>query len=327
MSNKKHSYNWLDRDLLITFCACLALFTVFQSVDLFESAFEYSRQFEDWELDELFLVFASLPLPISWLAYRRTRNLQAAHKEQLQLEKQLAQMRNMDSLGIMASGVAHELGNQLLPVVTLSELLTSDKNLTENARRKAELIYSSALSSQKTLSKILAFSNQEKNRDVRCKVRDVFDRSRLILAHTCPSQIDLRWGYPPGEEEVHLSEESLHDILMNLISNAFDAIGEGVGTVNIAVERIDRQVNANGDNERDEHLSLLVISVTDTGPGIDNGIKDKVFDPFFTTKQVGQGTGLGLSLVRKAVADAGGEVALDSKPGSRTRVQFTLPII
>ena len=325
MSNKKNDYNWLDRDLLITFCACVVFFSVFQWLDLFERVFEYSRNFEDWELDELFLVFASLP--VAWLAYRRTRNLQAAHQEQLQLEKQLAQMRNLDSLGIMASGVAHELGNQLLPVVTLSELLKSDSNLTEDARRKAELIHSSALTSQKTLSKILAFSNQEKNQDARCKVRDVLDRSRLILAHTCPSQIDLRWGYPPGEEEVQLSEDSLQDILANLISNAFDAIGESGGTVNVSVERVDHQIEAGDGDENEDHQSLLSFCVKDTGPGIENNIKDKVFDPFFTTKQVGQGTGLGLSLVRKAVVAAGGEVNLDSKSGRGTRVQFTLPIV
>lgn len=299
---------------------------VFRSLDLFEWAYEFTRQYESWELDEAVLVFASLPLPVMWLAYRRTKRLQAMHREQLDLERQLAQMQRMDSLGVMASGVAHELGNQLLPVVTLSELLKNSDDLAEQERRKVELIHSSALSSQKILSKILAFSNQAEPPDEKCRVRDVLDKTREILTHTCPTKIVLLWRYQLDDEEVRLSEESLQDVLVNLVTNAFDSLESSEGIVNVDVQKIDQpsdqQTNGNDANPQ----PWLLFNVKDTGSGIDSSIRDKVFDPFFTTKQVGKGSGLGLSLVRNAVLAAGGTIELNAQSRQGTNVKFMLPV-
>lgn len=325
MSRGKQGFSWLDRDLFLAFGACTVSFLVFRSLDLFEWAFEFTRQYESWELDEAVLVFASLPLPVMWLAFRRTKRLQALHREQLDLEKQLAQMQKMDSLGVMASGVAHELGNQLLPVVTLSELLKNSDDLAEQERRKVELIHSSALSSQKILSKILEFSNQTDPHDEKCRVRDVLDRTRDVLTHTCPAKIVLLWRYQLDDEDVCLSEESLQDILMNLVTNAFDSLEDREGIVNVDVQKIERPGDKQADGNDAGPQSWLLFEVKDTGSGIDASIRDKVFDPFFTTKQVGKGSGLGLSLVRNAVLAAGGEIELHAQSRQGTNVKFMLP--
>lgn len=308
LERKREKWSWIDRDLVLSALACLALYLTFRSLDAFEALFRFTRDFEQYEVDEIFLLFASLPLPVVWLAYRRTKRLKQAFDARLKLEQQLAQLRRLESLGMMVGGIAHELGNQILPIVTMSELLKKNVAFDYEDHRKLELMYEAAVKAQETISKILVFSKTQDAAPASCDVVEVAHQTYELLKITCPKTVSLKLHCEPDLGFVGLSANELQDILVNLVTNSFDALEKQRGTVTLDIKR---KTDA-GSGEKRLSKQWITIEVTDTGAGISEGDKDKIFDPFFTTKAVGKGTGLGLAMVHSMVTAAGGRIACDT---------------
>ena len=245
--------------------------------------------------------------------------------EKKQLEAQFLQAQRMESLGTLASGIAHDLNNALTPMMMTVQLLETqlfDKQgkqwlsiLENNVRRAADLV-----------KQVLWFSRGHEVNFTTLQVRHLILEVEQIVRQTFPKAIDLCVDIPtPNLWTISGDATQVHQALMNLCINARDAMPEG-GVLRIVAKNtwIDtHQIRKNIDVQVGPYVA---ITVSDTGTGISKEIIDRIFEPFFTTKELGQGTGLGLSTVMGIVKSHGGFVNVVSEMSKGTEFQVCLPV-
>jgi signal transduction histidine kinase len=233
-------------------------------------------------------------------------------REQRRLEEQLHHAQRLESLGTLAGGIAHELNNTLVPVVALTKLVS--RRLPDGSRERTNLetVAQASERARDLVKQILAFSRKH---DLR---REVFDVAAVavdalsLLRASIPSNIRLEHVITP-RLPLQGDPGQLHQLIVNLVTNAAQAIAEAQGTVTLVL----------GEDDDRTHMRL---SVSDTGCGMDKETRARMFEPFFTTKAVGQGTGLGLAVVHGIVTSHGGRINVESAPGNGTRLEVVFPI-
>jgi len=244
----------------------------------------------------------------------------------IKLEKSLAHSRKLESLGTLAGGVAHELNNQLLPVMTMAELLYSRLDDKDSDHRKLEIILKGTEQARNTVSKILKFSRSGEGVEKACNPQDICLKTEDVLNAACPANMKLSISVEPCDRDclVQMAPDDLQGILVNLFSNSVDAIGDQQGE--IAIECVQEDIE-------DNHLELQLgkgphvkILVNDTGCGISPELAERIFDPFFTTKDAGKGVGLGMSIVHSTIIDANGNIFVESTKGKGATFTIYLPI-
>jgi PAS domain S-box-containing protein len=243
----------------------------------------------------------------------------AAQRRQDELERQLLHSQKLDALGTLAGGIAHDLNNTLVPVLGLAKL-TQDR-LPEGSRERANLamILKAGERARDLVQRILAFSRKDAPTrhpvDVAPLLRDSLKMLRASLPATV--QIDEKI-----DEVRHVLADpaQLHQIVINLVVNAAQAIGDKMGTISVTLAAA--PTGALGTLAPVVHLA-----VADTGLGMDSATQQRIFEPFFTTKPVGEGTGLGLSVVHGIVLQHGGRITVASAPGEGSRFDVLLPAI
>lgn len=235
----------------------------------------------------------------------------------------LTHSQKHDAIGRLVSGVAHDFNNINAITLGAAELL-KDATPSERKGLVDEIIKASergaALSAQ-----LLAFGRSSALEPANHSVSEIFNDMRPIFERLLPENIRTTISYQPDTPRIFADRYQLETALLNLVLNARDAMPDG-GTIGLHSFRISLQ---NGDMDLDiregQSPFAACISVTDTGSGIPKSIWDQVFDPFFTTKDVGQGSGLGLSMVSGFVQQSGGAVRLKSTEGKGTTVRLILP--
>lgn len=229
------------------------------------------------------------------------------------LEKQVLQSQKMAAVGLLAAGIAHEINNPLSGVVGYSKLLL-ERPLEPNIREKVERIAQSGERCRKIVEGVLLFSrSQQGGERTRIDLATLVDRVVRIGEYQWKMHNVRIMREPerlPEPLEVMADSDQIEQVLLNLLSNAVDAMPRG-GTVRIALA-----------GEDDDHVSF---AVSDEGVGIPEEIRDSIFDPFFSTKEIGKGTGLGLSISYGIVRDHGGDILLESQPGRGTTFRVILP--
>jgi len=314
----------MKSDFVITILLSLVIFLFFNLVDAFENIYHLTREHEEYEIDELFLLLLSFPIPLAWFAFRRALEEKKSVKERILLEKNLAHAQKLESLGTLAGGVAHEINNQLLPIITMAELIEKNIDQSDVNRRKIELILAAANNAKNTISKIKTFSRADNQLSSHCDISDVCQEIRELINITKPSNVTFSFQVDEIMGMVHLSADRLQGIIINMINNAFDALEGKIGEVSMRVNAIYV--------EEENKLPELVagkyarIIINDSGIGMSSTVKEKIFDPFYTTKEVGQGVGLGMSAVYTSIKLAGGEVHVDSVEGEGTSIIAYLPL-
>ena len=243
--------------------------------------------------------------------------------EKKQLESQFLRAQRMDSIGTLASGVAHDLNNILAPILMSSSLLRS--GLAPNEKDKLiETIETSAQRGSSIVKQLLAFGRGVEGERVVVQLRHLVNEMATIARETFPKNITIQSRLPKDLWPVKADPTHLHQVLLNLAVNARDALPHG-GTLTFKAE------NANLDEiftsmepgaKAGPHVLLQAI---DTGTGIPAHVVEKIFDPFFTTKEVGKGTGLGLSTVLGIVKSHGGIIQVHSEVGKGTTFSIYLP--
>ena len=251
--------------------------------------------------------------------------------ERKALEAQMLRGQRMESLGALASGIAHDLNNVLAPVVLGAQLLRSAVK-GEGELRTLSDIETSARRGAEIVRQVLTFARGVEGERLALQPRHLLDEMEAIAANTFPKNIQVETEIAPNLWPVHGDVTQLHQALMNLCINARDAMPDG-GTLTLRasnVEDIERarfptggaQVWIASDSKPGPHVLLCV---ADTGTGIAPEILDKIFEPFFTTKAVGKGTGLGLSTVLGIVRSHGGIVRVLSEPGRGSTFELYFP--
>ena len=314
----------LQRDGLVALSMMVALFLLFHFIEAFELIYQLTREHEDWQADEFVLLFLALPLPLAWFALRRIRDITRAADQRILLENSLAHSRKLESLGTLAGGVAHEINNQLTPVLSMSEMLLSDMQESDPARRKLELIHRGASRARQTVLRIREFSRSGEGPRDHCDIATTINYARELVRHFTPSSIEIEFELQDLHGQSSIGCIDLEAVIINLFSNAIDAIGPGRAG-RILFEAETRQLLA-GPNKLLTPGRYVCIRVSDSGSGIPDDIRKKVFDPFFTTKAVGKGMGLGLSIIHSILQRAGGDIQLSSRPGFGASFMVYLPV-
>lgn len=244
--------------------------------------------------------------------------------ERKRLESHFLRAQRMESIGTLVGGIAHDLGNLLVPILLGVKVLSSRYGDDEKTMRTLEMIRRSAQRGSDMVKQVLAFARGVEGERVPLKIDRIVQEVEKITTETFPSSIDVDIRMDDDLPPVIGDATQIQQIIMNLCVNARDAMPDG-GRLQLDGQVVvlgEQEIRANPDVEPGRYVR---IQVKDTGTGIPPKVLDKVFEPFFTTKPSGKGTGLGLSSVYSIVKSHGGFVDVDSEPGDGTTFRCYLP--
>ena len=243
------------------------------------------------------------------------------------LEAQLFRAQRLESIGTLASGIAHDLNNILTPILAVAQLLPLKySNIYQENDRLLAILEDSAKRGANLVKQILSFARGVEGKHMTLQLRHIILEVAKIIQETFPKSIEITIDVPQNLWTVFGDSTQLHQVLMNLCVNARDAMPDG-GTLTILGENLFIDKNYSRMNLEAEEGLYTVITVMDTGIGISKEIIDRIFEPFFTTKEVGKGTGLGLSTVIGIIKKHGGFVSVDSEVQHGTRFQLYLKAV
>jgi two-component system, cell cycle sensor histidine kinase and response regulator CckA len=241
------------------------------------------------------------------------------------LEAQLRLAQKMEALGTLAGGIAHDFNNILGAIIGNTELARQDVDPSHPAVESLNEIRKASLRAKDLVQRILAFSSEQLQPRSVISLRPVVEESVMLLRATLPAGVGIITGFDADTPTVLADPTLIHQVLMNLCTNAWHALEGHAGRIDIRLDGVALDAEASGAAAtlRPGHFARL--SVTDTGTGMDAGTVERIFDPFFTTKPVDQGTGLGLSVVHGIMKAHDGAIVVTSQLGSGTTFHLYFP--
>jgi signal transduction histidine kinase/DNA-binding response OmpR family regulator len=248
----------------------------------------------------------------------------SAQVERERLEQRLRQAEKMEAIGRLAGGVAHDFNGVLASVYAYGEMLVEDAPADSPLKRYAQNVLKAATRGRKLVEQILTYSRSQHGKREPVDIAQVVSETLEMVQGSIPAGIWL--GFNGTELPLMVTGDAtrLHQVVINLCSNAIQAMSPG-GRLHVALEAEDllqERALSHGTLVPGRYVRL---TVEDTGSGMDEPTLSRIFEPFFTTKEVGQGTGLGLSLVYAIVIDVGGAIDVKSAPGQGSRFTVYLP--
>jgi len=254
------------------------------------------------------------------------QSLRLRDTENANLEAQLRQAQKMEAIGQLAGGVAHDFNNILCAIIGFGTLLEMGLDKDDPVRDHLKQILAAADRATRLTQSLLAFSRKQiinpRSSDLNDIVRDI----EKMLNRLITEDIELRIDLPRKELRVLVDQGQIDQVLVNLVTNARDAMPNGgLLTVRTAESEPPSEMLIAQQSPCPGRCALLEVS--DTGEGIDMGVRERIFEPFFTTKEVGKGTGLGLSMVYGIVKQHGGHITAHSEPGQGATIRIYLPIV
>ena len=241
--------------------------------------------------------------------------------ERKQLEEQFRQAQKMQAVGQLAGGIAHDFNNLLTVILGHAELIDGALLNHEAARARLKEIKEAAERATGLTGQLLAFSRRQVLQTKVVDLNTVVGNMNQMLARLIGRNIELSFIPQPGLWPVKLDPGQIAQVLMNLAVNARDAMPDG-GRLTITTKNVPQQhPGANGAGPAE----YVLVTVRDTGHGMDETTKARIFEPFFTTKEAGKGTGLGLAVVYGIVKQSGGQVRVESNPNQGTVFEIFLP--
>jgi signal transduction histidine kinase len=254
---------------------------------------------------------------------RRLAQLEKSTADLKEVQDRLIRAAKLASVGTLAAGVAHEIGNPLAGVLGLLDALDAGAEEKE-AEQYRKLMRKEIQRIDRTIDELLLYarpSGAAPDGSQCASVEEVLEHVRALLgAQRLFDKIEFHVDFDGGPFQVAILADDLTQVLINLLLNAAQAM-EGKGSIGIEVERVEGWRPAFGAVLRD----AIRIDISDTGPGVAKEHAKNIFDPFFSTKSVGQGSGLGLAICNSICDKAGGEIALDQEYGPGSRFRITLP--
>ena len=250
-----------------------------------------------------------------------------AAEERIRLETRLQQSHKMESLGTLAGGIAHDFNNILSPILGYTEMLLEDLPREETMTRQALAeVYAATLRARELIKQILTFSRQETGALKFMRMQPVVKEALKLIRSSIPTTIDIKQEIHPECDVIKADPTQIHQVVMNLCTNAYHAIPESGGQIHVSLKpvNIDASEEMFPGMEKGQYNCL---TVSDTGMGMDKALQEKIFDPYFTTKKQDKGTGMGLSVVHGIVNGMGGAVKVYSEPGKGSEFQVYFPVV
>ncbi len=254
------------------------------------------------------------------------RPIKKSEAEKEQLLRRLQQSQKMEAIGTLAGGIAHDFNNILVPILGYSQiLLRESKENNSTTSDSLTQICSSALRAKELVQQILAFSRQESTNFKPTKIQPIFKEVIKLLRSTLPKNIDIKEDIDPNCRRVNADVTHIHQILMNLATNAYHGIGEREGELKMTLNECDT-TSLDFENLDLKPGKAVCLTVADNGSGIPSDVINRIYDPFFTTKEKGKGTGMGLSVVHGIVKNMKGCIDVKSEVGQGTEFRIYFPI-
>lgn len=243
------------------------------------------------------------------------------------LEAQIRQAQKMEAIGTLAGGIAHDFNNILGAIMGFTELALSNNEMDSQLRRYLERVYQAGERARDLVKQILTFSRQTEQEQTPVQIAVIVKEVLKLLRSSLPTTIDIQQDIitPPGRDVVLADPTQIHQVLMNLCTNAAHAMRAKGGILGVSVWDIDADATFVQQYPDMEPGPYIKLTVSDTGHGMDAAVKERIFEPYFTTKGVGEGTGLGLAVVQGIVKSHGGAVFVTSEPGKGSIFHIFLP--
>ena len=251
--------------------------------------------------------------------------LKRAEEENLRLQAELHQTHRVETIGTLARGIAHDFKNILHGIIGHAEIaLYHQVKEGDPVRESLKSILRASERAVDLVEEILVFSRKKKYRPTEFELTSVINDCITLLRAALPPAIEIKQEIVSKHNSISGDPNEIHQVLMNLCTNAAHVMKEKGGILLITLEQFELKVLPNENYHDLPPGKYLKLSVSDTGPGIDPEIRTQIFDPYFTTKEVGEGSGLGLAIAQRIVKKHGGDIILKTelKKGSTFSVFF-----
>ncbi len=245
--------------------------------------------------------------------------------ERRRLEAQVRQAQKMEAIGRLAGGIAHDFNNILSTMIGYTEVATDDVLKGSRPWQNLQEVLAAGKRASDMVKQILAFSRQAEQERKPIPLHQVVREAMRLLRATLPATIQIRQHIDPASGMVLADTTQMHQVLMNLCTNAeFAMRGQG-GMLEVHLEAVEVDQDFATQQPPLATGPHVRLTIRDTGHGMDPGVKEQIFDPFFTTKDQGEGTGMGLAVVHGIIAGHGGSITVDSAPGRGATFTIHLP--
>jgi signal transduction histidine kinase/CheY-like chemotaxis protein len=259
---------------------------------------------------------------------RTIEDRKRAEREKQKIVGRLRQAQKMESIGTLAGGIAHDFNNILSAIMGYSEMTLYNLSGDSKARSNLEQVLQASNRARDLVNQILAFSRQSEQTRKPVQISPLVKETLKLMRASLPTTIKIMEQINENGALIEADPTQIHQVLMNLCTNASDAMREKGGALKVDLDRL---------NLYEKEAALLypdlnpgiyeMVAVSDTGDGMDAATVERIFDPYFTTKEAGKGTGMGLAVAHGIVKSHGGVINVHSEPGKGTTFQVLLPSI
>ena len=245
--------------------------------------------------------------------------------EREQLQSQLRQAEKLKTIGTLAGGIAHDFNNILTPIIGYSHMALNEVPEGSQARSDIERVVKGANRAKELVSQILTFSRRDEIEMAPVRLNLIVEDALKLIEGSSPANVDIHPNIPSDCPPVLGDSSQLHQVVMNLCTNAFGAMEEVGGVLEVSLENFEVDSKFTKHPKSRQRRKYIKLSISDTGVGMEPEMLERIFEPFFTSRDVGEGTGMGLATVHGIIATHGGEIFVDSEPGKGTTFDIYLP--
>ncbi|MCZ6849988.1 MAG: ATP-binding protein, partial [Alphaproteobacteria bacterium] len=265
--------------------------------------------------------------PATLLVVRDITERKRAEEALRVTEEQLRQAQRLEALGWLAGGIAHDFNNILLPIITITEVCRDDLPPDGELSGHLEKVLLAAQRGRALVDQITKFSRRQPMARRSADLWEAIEEALKLARATVPSMIEIRSHFDAAVGKVLADSNQIHEVVVNLITNATHAIGAEMGMIEVTLHEVRINGSADGVPVELEPGTYACLTISDTGAGMEEETLAHIFDPFFTTKPFGEGTGMGLAVVHGIVTGHDGVIAVSSQPRIGTTFEIYLPVI
>jgi PAS domain S-box-containing protein len=241
------------------------------------------------------------------------------------LEEQLLQAQKMEAIGTLAGGIAHDFNNMLAGILGSAELVREDLSPDHPTQEYVESIMTAANRARELVQQILTFSRRQESEKRVLQLQPVVGECVKLLRSAIPAMVKITHHVEPGCPPVMADPTQIHQIIMNISTNAWHALPETGGQIDISLQAVEVDAAMAARHPELRTGTFVRLAIADNGHGMDAKTRERIFEPFFTTKPASKGSGLGLSVVHGIIQSHRGAVLVESAPGRGTTFQVYLP--
>lgn len=262
-----------------------------------------------------------------WGAAQDITQRKRSEEEKEILENQLRHSQKVEAIGTLAGGIAHDFNNILSVILGYAEMAKEDSAPESLIKEDLAMIIDAGNRAKDLVRQILAFSRQDDIERIHIQPAPIVTEAIAMLRPSLPSTIEITQNIDPVSHFIFIDPTQLNQILINLCTNAFHAMEHSGGKLNISLKEVELLPEDLVHHPDIEATTFILLSVSDSGPGISPEIIDKIFDPFFTTKETDKGTGMGLSIIHGIITGNNGFITVESALNKGTVFNVFLPVV